>query len=139
MATFLLLAFPMNQYFIVFGNFIFPLKSTWTSHHDLGNTLGRKRKVYKRVIINHVCVHVCLPVCAGAHVCIYEWKTEGKLSCCSRSTLAFVRQGLSHAWGLPNRLGWTANESQVLLCASQMHGTMPVFVLPIFLGWNSNL
>lgn len=59
----------------------------------------------------YMCVCVCLPVCAGAHVCIYEWKTEDKLSCCSRSTLAFVRQGLSQAWGLPNKLGWTANES----------------------------
>lgn len=51
-----------------------------------------------------------------------------------QSALAFVRQGLSQVWGLPNRLAWTANESQGLLPASQVHGTMPVFVLPVFLG-----
>lgn len=71
MATFLLLAFPMNQYFIVFGNFIFPLKSTWTSHHDPATPWEERERSIRELLSTscvYMCVCVCLPVCAGARV-----------------------------------------------------------------------
>lgn len=79
------------------------------------------------------CVSSCVCRCSCVHI------QGGKLSSCSQSALAFVRQGPSQVWGLPNRLGWTANESQGLLPVSQVHDTIPVFVWPVFLGWNSSL
>lgn len=63
-----------------------------------------------------LCVYMCIFLCVQVLMCIpCEWNTEDKLSCCSQSTLAFVRQTLSQAWSLPNRLGWMASESQGLL------------------------